>query len=518
MNRKIEKLMDKITREYEKCKNKLLSFRAIKEFLLSPYLGFSSVWLTPLIYLNDILSKNIALSYTAILAILAFTFHIDSSGDTVALANGLDFALSCLSSSPMRFPCGEAVVHFPIFQYLIGAPFELLGITNSATLVYLFGVMSVAWSFIAAVTFWRIGYISSGRAGGALGFLILLSGYLLVYMTSSFNEAASFTLFALLALSVISRWRILFISLIAFACTITKEVAFPFVLYFMLLSFITIELRGVKTLTLKHLSVNFLFKYKVAIGSVFAGVAVNLLFNYFRFGSVKNLSNLDPLLLTPWIFVPDFFSYLFISPAGGLIFTWFSLCIFITLPTAFLIRDRAKIWIISFALLGIIVANLGLARWFSPFGWYAWGPRLTLPFLGSIGVVVVYLINPYIIEFFVSESRKKIGTLIIFFVIAISSLPNLAVRLDGEKFYTKMFEPTQIAIESKIPVFTVQTVPTNLYMAASLEAFARDIVLPTTIHILLKKLGVTILWLGALFFIVRQIFIPEKMNDVVTLH
>jgi hypothetical protein len=79
----------------------------------------------------------------------------------------------------------------------------------------------------------------------------------------------------------------------------------------MFLSFLTIELSAHQKLTLKELIVKFLINYKYAITSVFLGVGINLLFNYFRFGSFGNHSNLDPLLLTPWEYVPYFFKFLF---------------------------------------------------------------------------------------------------------------------------------------------------------------------------------------------------------------
>jgi hypothetical protein len=87
--------------------------------------------------LLDIFKKTLLVPYFIIFYILASTFHIDSAGDTVALVNGLEYGLACLSANPIKLPCGEAVVHFPIFQYLVGVPFKLFGVGNK-TLVYIF--------------------------------------------------------------------------------------------------------------------------------------------------------------------------------------------------------------------------------------------------------------------------------------------------------------------------------------------------------------------------------------------
>jgi hypothetical protein len=456
--------------------------------------------------MKNLFLKSTVLPYAIILAVLLFTYRIYVGGDTVALLSGLGVALSCLSDTPMKIPCGAGVVHFPIFQYLVGAPFKEIGLSNDVIL-NIFGKMSVVWSVISAWVFWRVGYISSGRAGGHLSVLVLLSGYLLWYMTSSFNEAAAFALFALLAFSVIDKWRIALVCILALSCTITKEIAFPFVVYFMLLSFFAREMRGGATTTLFRHILQFVAEYKVAILCAVAGIGVNLAFNYFRFETIDNVNNLNPILFNPWEYVPTFFAYLFMSPAGGLVFIWLSLSTLLIVPAIFLIRDRAALWIIFFTLLALIFANLGLARWFSSFGWNAWGPRLSLPFLGSIGVLIVYVTMPYVTNYLKRIGKTK-GLAIIFLVTAASSLPNITVRLDDGAFFAKMYAPAKVAIDSGIPVFTVQSAPAPLYQKAAIEGYARNIIIPTSLHIAKNRWVITLLWLMALFLISRQVLLP----------
>lgn len=467
--------------------------------------------------LIEFLKKYAVLPYFGIFIVLTLTFRIHLSGDDQALLYGLKNALDCLSDTPLKIPCNAGVLHFPIFQYLIGAPFKLAGFSD-LSIKEIFGLMSLAWSLIAAATFWRAGFILSGKPGGHLGLLVLLSGYLLWYMTATFNEAASFALFALLALSVIDHWRIFYVCGIAFACTITKEVAFPFVLYFMFLSFYARELRVEVTATLFSRTFKFLGEFKYAISSVIAGIAINLTFNYFRFGSIENLQNFDPALFTPWAYVPSSLLYLFISPAAGLIFTWLSLCVLLVVPMIFLMRDRTEILIIGFTIIGLIVANIGLARWFSPFGWVAWGPRLTLPFLGAIGILGVYLVASKIIAYFQSAYRKN-WSIIIFLIVAASSLPNIAVRLDQEAFFKKIFAPTNVAISSGLPSFTVQSAQAPLYQKATLEASARSIIIPTTIETTVNNWSIILLWLVSLFYIWRQLLLPvQDINEISALN
>jgi len=458
--------------------------------------------------LIEFIKTTTIIPYFGIIFDFAITLELYLTGDDQALLNGLQSAINCLSGTPPQLPCGPGVLHFPFFQYLIGLPFKLTGFSD-LSIKQFFGWLSVFWTLLAGATFWRIGVISSGKPGGHLGLLLLLSGYLVWYMTATFNEAASFALLALLVLSVIDRWRIIPVCCVAFACTVTKEVAFPFVLYFMFLSFYARELRTGISATIFHRVFKFLVDYKFVICAIFLGVTANLAFNYFRFESISNVHNLNPILFTPWEYVPITWSYLFISPAAGLIFTWLSLCLLLVFPLIFLMRDRAEILLVCFCIFGLMVANIGLARWFSPFGWVAWGPRLTLPFLGAVGALGVYLAAPKIIAY-VQKSNKGSRVIVVFLLIVVSSLPNISVLLDPGAFYTKLFAPGEVVLNSDIPNFTVQTAPAPLYQEATLEAARRNIILPTTIEIVIEQWRIIAIWVVSLFFICRQLSLPDR--------
>jgi hypothetical protein len=448
--------------------------------------------------------------YLGICIVIASTFTIHQSGDTQALLIGVNNAINCLSNAPIVLPCGPGVIHFPIFQYLISAPFNLSGVSNG-TIIKILGWMSLAWFLIASAAFWRAGYISAAKPGGHLGLLILISSYLLWYISSSFNEAASFALFALLVLSILDNWGILKVCILALICTITKEVAFPFVLYFMFIAFFSREYKNRQIKNYFSICREFIYIYKLAILSVLAGIAINFGFNYFRYGSIKNLFNLDPALHTPPEYILDFLVFLFISPAAGLLFSWFSISILIIISLILLVRDRIKAMLILLTLIGLVFVNIGLANWYSPFGYNAWGPRLTLPFLGSIAILIIYLTATQTINFIKKMGRG--GVLICFIVFAISSLPNIAVRLDGNAFFTKMFAPTNIEISSAIKSFTIQTVPIKLYMDASVEAYSRNILIPTTTKIISANWSIIILWLMSIFYICRQLIFPLKNTN-----
>jgi hypothetical protein len=454
--------------------------------------------------LIDFLKATSIIPYLGILLVFVFTFQIYRTGDDQALLYGLHNALGCLLRTPLEFPCKTGVGHFPIFQYLIAMPFKLSGFSDSSIKEF-FAFFSVFWSLVAAGAFWRIGVISSGKSGGHLGLLLLLSGYLVWYMTATFNEAASFALLALLILSIVDRWPVVFVCFIAFFCTITKEIMFPFIPYFMFLSFYARELRNAINVSVFQRILKFIVEYKVVAIAVILGVVTNLGFNYFRFGSIQNLSNLDPSLFSPLNYVAGSFVYLFISPAAGLVFTWLSLCVLMLAPMIFLMQDRREVLIIALAIIGLIIANVGLAGWYAPFGWVAWGPRLTLPFLGAVGAIGLYLAAPKIIAYIQKRDKKIKRGVLIFLIIAISSLPNISVRLDQSEFYKKIFATTKVEVNSGISNFTVQSAGPSLYQDATHEAYARNVIVPTTIKIALANLPAILVWVISLFFICRRL-------------
>jgi hypothetical protein len=115
-----------------------------------------------------------------------------------------------------------------------------------------------------------------------------------------------------------------------------------------------------------------------------SGIVLASLFNVVRFGSVLNTNYLQQELHTPGIGRKlEYTLAIFVSPSGGLAFFW---------PAAFVLlaaacvaplllrsgRDRR----LALGLLVVIGAlALGLASWYTPFGWAGYGPRLTLPWV-----------------------------------------------------------------------------------------------------------------------------------------
>lgn len=446
---------------------------------------------------TQVFTKNSLWLYIWVLIFFAITFKLHITGDTVALVNGLDSALQCFYTDPIRYPCGYQVAHFPIFQYLIALPFRLLGLKNDV-LLPLLALLNFGWFLISIATFWRAGIIAAGLCGGHLALLILFSGYISWYATASFNEAASFSLFALLALSILDQWKIIWVSIIIFLCTITKEVAFPFVFFTLVIAALAKDQKLPNFCSLYKWIHNFISRYLFAIIAIILGVVMNFAFNLFRFGSIYNTPNLNPLFHTPLAYVPEFFFSLWLSPAGGLFFAWGTLCLLTVVGFYCCRHDFSCRWKLLLIIMMIVLANIGLAKWFSPFGWYAWGPRLTLPFLGGGGVILIILVGYNVVRM-LSLIRKKIFIVVIGIIIFILAMPNIAVRIDEGKFFSKMFAPTILQKDFGFSNFTIQTVSPNLYMEASIEIYNRNLLIPITLRIASKNIFIFTVW--AIFFV-----------------
>jgi hypothetical protein len=305
------------------------------------------------------------------------------SGDTLMLIQTAPNILTCLHQGV--FSSCPGVWHFPLSQFIPSVSLAALGFSEARILMALTFLNRAA--FIASVIlFYAAGKRWAGKPAGVLLAAVLLSGYGLVYATSSFNEAAAFFLIALFVYACLSRWNWMLILSINIAAGITKEIAPPFLMAMGLLAVISNWDR-------KRMQEQTKFAFILVLGFA-ASLVVNSAFNFFRYSSFQNVQLLAKAYTVPNISIwTDYFFMLLFSPNGGLLWAWPTWCIlcFILIYQAIRIY-RKQDWrtsgreilpIIGFLLL-LLILNVGLAKWWSPFGWVSWGPRLTLPYLGGL--------------------------------------------------------------------------------------------------------------------------------------
>ncbi|HEX8143156.1 MAG TPA: hypothetical protein VF553_11215 [Pyrinomonadaceae bacterium] len=310
--------------------------------------------------------------------------------DTALLVNKLiETVRGCLKN--LHTECTHAGP-LPLFQYVPTLLLKYLGWPDSSILHFF--AYSSFLAFVASVflIFWTLKKRAPVHLGVA-GALVIMSGPLLWYSHSTFAEmcAAFLTLaFACACLLRLSGW--LTILLMVLAGT-TKETALPFLLLIglvCLLPEIVNDFNAVKRRV-----------FHLALGAVLSA-ASTALFNYFRFRTFYNRDYLTDILIVPsWRIQLDFFLGIWFSPNGGLAFFWPSFVFLYFALAALLVfqglrRERhtqdersGRERLIFYLPLLIVSASLfaltlGFSRWYAPFGWVAWGPRLLLPWIPAM--------------------------------------------------------------------------------------------------------------------------------------
>lgn len=445
-------------------------------------------------YLKKLNLSLIFLSYLTIFTIIFFTFKGTVSSDTIALVDGSNQLLKCLQNTPIITPC-DGALHFPLFQYLIAIPQKLINLSNELILQN-FIYMSLVSSLISVILVFITGYKVSNLYGANLCVLIFLSGFVICFSDWSFNEASAFMLFCLLTFSLIFQKNLYIISSLVFLCTITKEISPPIIFLFLIIGFIANKKILMHELLYLKTTFNFIKLNMLPFFALIMGVVANTLFNVLRYSSPFNLSNLNPILHTPNEFIFKYFSILFISPSAGLLFTWFSISFLIIFFFFFGLLKRKynndyRFFIFLISIFVLILTNLMLSNWFSPFGMVAWGPRLTLPYLGGILIILIYSCFSYINE--LKTIKGKIFNFVFVFVLIISSIPNLAFRINSNMFYEKLMIETEVQKKYKRP-FTIQTAPGNTYFKMTVEAASRNSIIPISIQVVSKNKVLFILW------------------------
>ncbi|OFZ52979.1 MAG: hypothetical protein A2428_08515 [Bdellovibrionales bacterium RIFOXYC1_FULL_54_43] len=317
------------------------------------------------------------------LFLLGLTIHLIArrglEGDTHVMLDNVQGALACVREGQWS-NCSEAG-QFGLFQFLPAFLLTALGLSKSAVM-HVLAYLSFSGFFLSLYLMYR-GLRVRSRSVAILGLFVLLSGYDLWYANSSFAEMGSaFFILALAFVLVVpfpAGKKILLSSLLLFVSALTKETALPFLWVIV----------GLGLWVGKHsMREKGLLLLCATLSSVLA-IAAIVGFNYFRFGKPYNLLYLDPAFIVPTLSLQvSLFFGLWFSPSGGVAFFWPSF--FLLFPvTLWLIRRNSRNFRnclkngIVLAGIGALLALLsfGFARWWSPFGWAAWGPRLLLPWL-----------------------------------------------------------------------------------------------------------------------------------------
>ncbi len=321
-------------------------------------------------------------------------------GDTKPLLAGTEALGRCLAQGDL-YDCqqGWLIGPYPIMQYvpdlLADAVLELSEARRVRVLATLstFGIVAAiasGWIVLRRVALpeWRWGFL-----------LVAASGPLLAYGNTTWGEMLATGLLTIFVAAALLPAHPLLVGVTAFGAGLTKETGYPFVVALGLVSLLLVRSRTGQPLR-RHLLLGM-----TGIALAFAATSA---FNLLRYGTPKNAYYLDPGLRTSS--VGEFLEVaagLFVSPNGGIVIFWplasLAVLLLLAVPALRAARGLAPwrdAWP-ALALVAILAAlTVGLAAWWQPFGWWAWGPRLSLPWVLPTALVALVafgrLLTPHV--------------------------------------------------------------------------------------------------------------------------
>lgn len=267
---------------------------------------------------------------------------------------------------------------FPPFQYLTGLPTVALARKGIGLETYGWWIFLNRLSLAGCCLL----FVWAGRRRGApvAGRLLvaaLLSGALTYYSTTTFNEAtAGFVTLAFTA-ACCARWPTWAkVGLFVLAGT-TKETAAPLLL-----------LLWVGALLAEPAPRWRREAVWVIVGTAIA-MGLNAGFNVLRFGTPKNLHYLSPgLVVQSWRWKAQYAASLWFAPNGGIL--WFCPAVVALVGLAARRFGRNRIAPALLAATVMVGVTAMLSCWYSPFGWWCWGPRLALPWIPSVVFLLLW--------------------------------------------------------------------------------------------------------------------------------
>jgi hypothetical protein len=306
-----------------------------------------------------------------------------TGGDTPFVLDGTTAFLQCVEAR-VFVACGHtgelndrgltgSLAAWPLLQHVPDLAAVALGADGNATRARVLAVLSVV-AMLASLLLGAIVLRRTERREWTWGYVfVLLTGPTLTYARSTNGEVLAMGLLVALVSAAVLRAHPALLALAAFGASVTKETAYPFVAALGLLGLVLARRR-----TNEPIGVHVVAG---AMGVVAALVATSL-FNIVRFGSVLNTNYLEPELQTKGIVrTLEYVAAVLVSPSGGILVAWATASVVLAACLLPALRSGATLDRRPALLLAVVTAALvvGFARWWAPFGWAEYGPRLMLP-------------------------------------------------------------------------------------------------------------------------------------------
>ncbi len=313
--------------------------------------------------------------------------RLANAGDSKNLISGTDAALGCLARGEL-VGCGHSikeqtsVMPYALLQYIPASIFHLFGLSDAANLRAL--AFLSAFSVILILTMTLVIFRKYPRVG-CLAVATLIGSSLLFQADVAFGEAFAALMLVVAIYAALER-KVWLLFVFVFLASMSKE-TMPF--FIAILALVCARENQRALLPRRVLTVSIL-------SAAVLGLAASLLFNIFRFGTIRNLNYLDPLLQTRGAGnIAQFFAALWLSPSSGILWFWPTATVIVVVSIALTVTALIRCpkspneWLPPLAVLVTLDAYIaGLALWYSPFGWIAHGPRLAVPIL-TAGIVIL---------------------------------------------------------------------------------------------------------------------------------
>jgi len=374
-----------------------------------------------------------------------------NQGDTYRLA-GSPRALVAWADSGVWTKCPGAD-RFGLQQHVPGMVLAWMGLNDRSIVTVLALVNLIAF---VSVLLLLVRTRTISPAGRALALLAFLLGPPLVYSIQTFGDSLNLALNCALVLALLRRSKPWVIAVLAaYACT-AKETAvlgvFPIAAAVLLMLGTRAkpwkEHEGEEPLLSRRWwSADRPAAIALVVGCA-GGVGMDGLFN----GRLGNTTYDASWSMTPgvWLKVKAA-AAIWVSPGGGAFPYWFlGAALAVGLPIlALRSGDRRRIAVAALVLLGLVAQTALLSAWWTPFGWYCWGPRL---FLSTLGMAVFAAIGAFELELRAASSwlrRRFVGVAAPLLALAIvSAAANLGFLVDPASTLSWFYSPHTAACPS----------------------------------------------------------------------
>jgi hypothetical protein len=372
---------------------------------------------------SSIYTKSLYTVYILIVLFVSLKQLPIISGDTIAVLNNAQALGECLNSSIWR-NCPNtnqfgAIQTFPAIL-LIRKGFD------SNSLLILFSLINYA-SLILFLLYILYKFRNDNFVRNVFLITFFYSS-IIAYSAYTFAEGLQFVIFALLPIMMYSNQKFLSF-LFALLTSATRETATIIILPIILAMFIRSRNSTQNFDRYSSRSIYFAF-FGILVGNV-----VQYALNFWKFGTWKNLSQLDPSYITPSfnVFFSNFLGLIF-SPNGGVFFFsfFFVFLLFILISKFYNLESSGERSILLLHLLSLLIALSGLSMWFAPFGWVAWGPRLMIPNIGLIASSLILIYRRQILAYLLIFLSKRYSKFFLSVCVSLSVLPSIGFLINPD--------------------------------------------------------------------------------------